>query len=219
MNTDSISPQNQYLCVFPVSLNALRLFSIPPKFKYFVNSGVANVFILKQHSVGCKRNVDERGRREAKRFMKLPLKVNMGFKLHLWRCGDLCLISFRCWLAWVWAGKGGWIACGGAEWATHVHIYSHTSTRTHTSCSQPIFAVTVWTDASICTAASCLEKQSYLCAHLSNGFMWPSATPVWQHTACRGWAETNGKANIRLISKEGEECAGEVRGGEIDSRY
>lgn len=86
---------------FPVSLNVLHLFSKPVKFRYFVNSRGANVFILEQHSVGYIRNVDEKGRREAKRFMKLPLKVSMGFKLHLWRGGDLCLISFRCWLAWV----------------------------------------------------------------------------------------------------------------------
>lgn len=41
--------------------------------------------------------------------------------------------------------------------------------------------------------------------------MWLSAAAIWQHTAHPSWSETNGKTNIRLISKEGEECAGEVR--------
>lgn len=36
--------------------------------------------------------------------MKLPLKVNMGFKLRC--CEDLRLISFRCWLAGVWLWEG-----------------------------------------------------------------------------------------------------------------
>lgn len=90
------------------------------EFKHSVHR-LANVFIFK---IGM---LERRGRREVKRFMKLPLKVNMGFKLHLWRCEDLCLISFRCWLAWVWAGEGSGVDC------THTH--------THILCSQPIFAV------------------------------------------------------------------------------
>lgn len=79
---------------------------------------------------------------------------------------------------------------------------------THTHCSQPIFSCQSLPTLQL---ALRLEKQSYLCAHVSDGFMWLSATAIWQRTAHLSWAETNGKTNIRLISKEGEECAGEVR--------
>lgn len=58
------------------------------------------------YSAGYSRNVGERGRREAKRFMKLPLKVSVGFRLRLHCCEDLRLISFRCCLAWVWLWEG-----------------------------------------------------------------------------------------------------------------
>ena len=115
---------------FHGSLNVLRLCSTPVNVEYFVNSGVANVFILRRHSAGCIRNVDEGRRRGAKRFMKLPLKVNMGFELHLWRCGDLCLISFRCWLALGFGLEGGVLSL------SHTHI--------HTPCSRPIFAVSLY---------------------------------------------------------------------------
>lgn len=50
---------------------------------------------------------DDRGRREAKRFIKLPLNVNIGFQFHLWCSHDLCLITFRCWRSRVWGGEGG----------------------------------------------------------------------------------------------------------------
>lgn len=54
------------------------------------------------------------GKKRSKRFMKLPLKVNMGFKLRLRCCEDLRLISFRCWLAGVWLREG-----------THIYAVSH----------------------------------------------------------------------------------------------
>lgn len=89
-------------------------------------------------------------------------------------------------LGWGWQ-EGGWGACGElGGWLFHTHIcslrHAHTRTRTHIFCSQLIFAVRVYTDASICTAALRLEKQSYLCTHVSNGFMWPPAMPIWLHS-------------------------------------
>lgn len=67
--------------------------------------------IILLYSAAYSRNVGERGRREAKRFMKLPLKVSMGFTLRLHCCEDLRLISFRCCLAWVWLWEGTHICC------------------------------------------------------------------------------------------------------------
>lgn len=131
--------------------------------------------------------------------MQLPLKVNLGFRLHLWRSADLCLISFRCWVAPVCSGKGG---AGLPVGSSVGDSFTHACTHTHVSCPQPISAVRVYTAASVC-----MEKQSYLCTR--DGFKRLSAAPVRQHTARQGRAETNGKANIRLISEEGEECAGE----------
>lgn len=101
-----------------------------------------------------------------------------------------------CWEVW-----GGLDCLRVVAWGTVSHMY--TNTRTHTHHTELISAVRVYSNASICTAALRLEKQSYLCTYFSNGFMWLSATPVWQHTACQRWTETNGKANIWLISKDG----------------
>ena len=150
---------------FHGSLNVLRLCSAPVNVKYFVNSRMANVFILRRHSAGYIRNVDERGRRGAKRFMKLPLKVNMGFGLHLWRCGDLCLISFRCWLA---LGFGP--RRGGSLSHTHTHTHTHTHIRTHPACGP--FLLSVFTNASVCLASG--ETELPLCPPLK-----------WFHVAVR----------------------------------
>lgn len=51
------------------------------------------------------RNVDLRKERK-KRFMKRSLNVSVGFKLLLWCSVDLCLITFRCWLPWIWVEDG-----------------------------------------------------------------------------------------------------------------
>lgn len=65
--------------------------------------------------------VTSEGRRGAKRFMKLPLKVNMGLRLHLWHCEDLRLISFRCWLA---SAFRLW-AASAHTYALMLPLYSH----------------------------------------------------------------------------------------------
>lgn len=57
----------------------------------------------------------ERGEEEKRKIYEAPLQqVNMGFKLRLRCCEDLCLISFRCWLAGVWLREG-----------THIFAVSH----------------------------------------------------------------------------------------------
>lgn len=127
------------------------------------------------------------GRRGAKRFMKLPLKVNMGLRLHLWHCEDLRLISFRCWLA----------------SALRLRAASaHTYALMRPFCSHSIFQMSLFTEASSGLVSVGKKTELPLC-------------PQPYHNT-----ETNGKANIRLVSKKerGEECAGEVR-GEIYLRF
>ena len=64
--------------------------------------------------------------------MQLPLKVNLGFKLHLWRSADLCLISFRCWVAPVCSGEGGVGLPVGFSSVGDSFTHAHTLTRIHT---------------------------------------------------------------------------------------
>lgn len=147
---------------------------------------------LRAASVGM---LTSEGRRGAKRFMKLPLKVNMGLRLHPWHCEDFRLISFRCWPA---------SAC--RLWAASAHTYALMSP----FCSHSIFQTSLLTEAS--SGLVSVEKNRAASVPTSKNNSFCLRQP-YDNT------ETNGKANIRLISKKerGEECAGEVGGGGFTS--
>lgn len=128
--------------------------------------------------------------------MKLPLKVNMGLRLHPWHCEDLRLISFRCWLA-----------SAFRLWAASAHTHALMSP----FCSHSIFQMSLFTEASSGLVSVEKNRAAFVPTSKNNSFC---LRQPYDNT------ETNGKANIRLISKKerGEECAGEVR-GEVYLRY
>lgn len=159
--------------------------------------------------------------------MKRSLNVSVGFKLLLWCSVDLCLITFRCWLPWIWVedGRRGVEVLAGSGVGDY---FTHTHTHAHLDMHIRALALTYSALSSFLLSGSILTLQfaRLPCVWKNRATFVPTFQMVscgrlqcpYDCTVCRGQAETNGKANVRLISKGGEECAGEVR-GEIDSSY
>lgn len=116
------------------------------------------------------------GRRGAKRFLELPLKVNAGLRLHLWHCEDLRLISFRCWLASLFT-----------LWTASAHAY----------------ALIPPTPAALTSffRCHCLLKLRLALRQLKKTEL-PLCPAPLKTTLPACDTETNGKANTQLISKK-----------------
>lgn len=127
MKADSISPPQKSIFTpfIQVSPSVPRLFSNwKVKKKKNCWKPIGKCF---QSCATYMRNVDLRKERK-KRFMKRSLNVSVGFKLLLWCSVDLCLITFRCWLPWIWVedGRRGVEVLAGSwvgDYFTHTHAH------------------------------------------------------------------------------------------------